>query len=699
MHSEEMNLFLRPATPDDEPFLLQLYASTRVEELAGVGWDEDQKQAFIKMQFLVRERTHPRADDRIIVLDERAIGRIMVDRSEAAILLRDIALLPEYRNAGIGSRLIQDLMKEAAAAGKAVRLHVVASSPAVRFYERLGFSRTGNDAAYLEMTWFPTRSYRMNPYVSSIENRLFPGAVQQAIFHRLTGDTIELSGNGAQTSQLVERMFLVPETYDPLAPLVDQYVARPIQNPAVVYRAQSGEWILVRTSMAHAVCSPKRNELPLIVEEKLSPLAADILVMADGSRTLQQIFSTLRSASNGASLLDDSEFRTAIDFLTAQERQLIKLTLRREDLDNPFTCVNQVPRTLYHSDRRDQPRSNSSNETIIDFHLHGIEDAAWEFDLIEATVNHGFRFPHEALGGLDYGSRFCVSTLTSEVVPLLDHQRRLEVLEVGGGTGTFARSFMQQAASLNETKINYHILDLSPALMENQRKILSELLPESSHFHQDATEFDLLDHRFDLIIANEVIADFPVASVQRNSEGRWQGAGADYVERYELSVNDAPASFVVNSGAFQFLERAWQHLNPGGTLIVSEYGSEQMYPMQCYHLNHEEFSIHFGHLAQCAAKIGFECRLLTLKEFLALDDEVLVLNGREEHLLCLNHVLKNYGETLPYAVISKSDFEKRCRHVVEQIGLSGYSFSPLKTEFHFGPNLKDFLFLIMNKPQ
>jgi hypothetical protein len=88
-----------------------------------------------------------------------------------------------------------------------------------------------------------------------------------------------------------------------------------------------------------------------------------------------------------------------------------------------------------------------------------------------------------------------------------------------------------------------------------------------------------------------------------------------------------------------------------------------------------------------------------LKEFLGLDDEVLVLNGREEHLLCLNHVLKDYGEELPYAVISKSDFERRCDGVVEQTGLIGYSFSPLKTGYHFGPNIRDFLVLIMNKPK
>jgi hypothetical protein len=568
-------------------------------------------------------------------------------------------------------------------------------------------------------------TYRINPFVSFIENRLFPGLVQYAVFHRLTGEILEpgervrslmlatkmgsrislseddlnaLSVDALQLRQVVQKEFLIPEDYDALASLLDYYVTRPIQNPAVAYRSKTGEWMLVRTSMQHTVYSPKRDELPLIVDEKLSPLAAEMLLMADGTRTLKQIFSAVGKGTNDANILEDSEFRTALNFLTGQERQVIKFTGRLEDLDDPFSFVNIVPRNLYHSDRRDQPRPNSSNVTIIDFHLYGIEDADWEFDLIEPTVNHCFRFPHEALGGLDYGSRFCLSTMTAEVVPLLKSTPRLEVLEVGGGTGSFARSFIKQCESLNGISINYHILDLSPALMKNQRKILSELLPESRHFQQDATEFDIPGHSFDLIISNEVIADFPVASVKRNAASEFQGDGAYYMEKYDLCDKDAPDSFVVNAGVFRFIERAWKHLTPGGTLIVSEYGSAHRYPAASYNLNHDEFTIHFGHLAACAAKVGFQCRLLTLKEFLRFDDEVLVLNGREEHLLCLNHVFKTYGEVLPFAVISKSDFEKRCRGIVEQTGLIGYSFSPLSRGYHFGPNIKDFLVLIMNKP-
>jgi len=157
-----VNVSLRQATPDDEPFLLDVYASTREEELAGLGWDDNQTRAFIRMQFLVRERSYPRGDDRIILMNGRAIGRMLVNRSDSAILLTDIALLTEYRNAGIGTGLIQDLMKEAAESAKPLHLHVLETSPAVRLYERLGFSRLGTDAAYLGMKWDPAASIK-NP--------------------------------------------------------------------------------------------------------------------------------------------------------------------------------------------------------------------------------------------------------------------------------------------------------------------------------------------------------------------------------------------------------------------------------------------------------------------------------------------------------------------------------------------------------
>jgi len=150
---------LRPATLEDKPFLRQLFATTRADELALMPWDDNQKETFIAMQFNAQNQqyamSYPQVDHNIILFWGAPIGRMMVARNDATISLVDIALLPEFRNVGIGTGLIQDLLNEAAAVGKPVRLHVFASSAAMRLYERLGFSRIGLDTAYLEMIWVP----------------------------------------------------------------------------------------------------------------------------------------------------------------------------------------------------------------------------------------------------------------------------------------------------------------------------------------------------------------------------------------------------------------------------------------------------------------------------------------------------------------------------------------------------------------
>src|SRR6185503_4297209 len=61
---EQLDLSLRDATPEDESFLLEVYASTRWDELEGFGWSDEQKRAFIRMQFVARERVYPRVGNR-----------------------------------------------------------------------------------------------------------------------------------------------------------------------------------------------------------------------------------------------------------------------------------------------------------------------------------------------------------------------------------------------------------------------------------------------------------------------------------------------------------------------------------------------------------------------------------------------------------------------------------------------------------
>ena len=150
---------LRPTRPEDDQFLMELFASTRAPELAFLSFDENQRELFLSMQFRAQSQQYaarcPHAQHSIVLDNDTPIGRIIVDRSEKEFTLVDVALLTEYRNYGIGTRLIEDLLKEARTEGKPVRLHVFSSNPAIHLYERMGFARTGGDQVYLEMLWTP----------------------------------------------------------------------------------------------------------------------------------------------------------------------------------------------------------------------------------------------------------------------------------------------------------------------------------------------------------------------------------------------------------------------------------------------------------------------------------------------------------------------------------------------------------------
>jgi len=156
-----MAVTLRPVRENDENFLLELYASTRAEELAITPWSPDQKQEFLRMQFDAQTRYYrqafPEMDYRIVIHDGVPAGRFIVLRREDELRLLDISLLPEHRNAGIGNMLIQMLLDEAKGLDKAVRIHVERFNRALRLYERLGFGPVADQGVYVLMEWNPKR--------------------------------------------------------------------------------------------------------------------------------------------------------------------------------------------------------------------------------------------------------------------------------------------------------------------------------------------------------------------------------------------------------------------------------------------------------------------------------------------------------------------------------------------------------------
>jgi hypothetical protein len=66
-----VSISMRPATPQDEAFLLELYKSSRGDDLRGLGWEEARISEFLDLQYEAQQRfqanEYKRAADRIVL--------------------------------------------------------------------------------------------------------------------------------------------------------------------------------------------------------------------------------------------------------------------------------------------------------------------------------------------------------------------------------------------------------------------------------------------------------------------------------------------------------------------------------------------------------------------------------------------------------------------------------------------------------
>ncbi len=76
----------------------------------------------------------------VATLDNKVVGCACLDIEEV-VELRSIAVLPSYRNKGIGSRLVDEILSRASESTNVVYLRT--TSPA--FFEKKGFQKLKND--------------------------------------------------------------------------------------------------------------------------------------------------------------------------------------------------------------------------------------------------------------------------------------------------------------------------------------------------------------------------------------------------------------------------------------------------------------------------------------------------------------------------------------------------------------------------
>jgi GNAT superfamily N-acetyltransferase len=154
-----MAINVRPVSPGDEEFLFSVYASTRADGLNLVGWNTEQKEDFLQMQFRAQDRyyrsQYPDAEYLVILKDDRLVGRLYIQRQDDEIRVMDIALLPEFQKQGIGSTLMAQILDEATLTHRPVTIHVERFNPALHLYQRLGFRFVEDRGVHFFMSWLP----------------------------------------------------------------------------------------------------------------------------------------------------------------------------------------------------------------------------------------------------------------------------------------------------------------------------------------------------------------------------------------------------------------------------------------------------------------------------------------------------------------------------------------------------------------
>lgn len=155
----ERGFSLRAVCDDDLPWLRDLYASTRAEEMAPVPWPEIAKRSFLDQQFGLQHKHYMLhfgdADFLAIEHSQRGpVGRYYLQRVAPDHLLVDISLFPGMRGQGLGRTLIEASQREAQALARGMQLHVAQHNHAAhRLYERLGFAITHSANTHHHMHW------------------------------------------------------------------------------------------------------------------------------------------------------------------------------------------------------------------------------------------------------------------------------------------------------------------------------------------------------------------------------------------------------------------------------------------------------------------------------------------------------------------------------------------------------------------
>jgi len=137
MRIEAAPIAFRPASARDFDYCAKLYLSSM----------ETATRPHLEMAARVagfRERWDAQ-QVRIVRRDGADIGWLQTATTADALFVAQLFVEPALRRQGVGTEVMRRIIGEAARAGQAVTLGIMKTNPAIRLYERLGFTITHED--------------------------------------------------------------------------------------------------------------------------------------------------------------------------------------------------------------------------------------------------------------------------------------------------------------------------------------------------------------------------------------------------------------------------------------------------------------------------------------------------------------------------------------------------------------------------
>ena len=447
----------------------------------------------------------------------------------------------------------------------------------------------------------------------------------------------------------------------------------------------------VEVLVSHAVLvDPDENEIetlwafvPIKAKWNVWQRRDDRLTLwtAWGERPVQQIFldaeeTALWDAFAGEKRLiemrhhhDNAKLIELVRKLTHSDVQALKLSMMPWSLyaKRPSLAPAYLASTMPYA--RWQPGTPvPAAPSLTEYHAHDIGNANEQFDHQETTLSHLLRVPHPALANRTYGEALIDNLLARGAVP----EGAVRVLEIGAGLGYVARHAIDRLRAAGRT-VAYTIVELAPALAEAQRARLGS---DATWIVGNALDVAIPERAFDLVLCNEMVGDLPARQLTRpelglDPEGTGTADPAKVKAVSELAaaleLDDAPASFYLQTGAFELIVRIARALAPGGLAVVTEFGDENRWPRLSTQLDHPELSTHFGHLAQIARGESLETSVEFVIDLIDLDRTQQGLATTRSHFRALRALADSVGidlakigytrELLGHTVAGKLDLD------------------------------------------